>query len=237
MDLTSWVWVRDILETVINREHISHGPFHGWSWTLRVLEKSEIDNTANNDIRIIRPRINGHIIIASPHSSYNELLVLELSRSLACNASKFDVLVHLCFPSNISVYGKAKILVGTDQSELWSYIRIVLSGVWVVLLLFKLLSREFCVIFDVLESECGNGIELFVHDLSHSLHVDLAPLDLLGVVVCEGFSINVLHLTDDILRCLAVLCALGQSAILSLVPDGDESGQVTLVGRIREGVA
>jgi hypothetical protein len=92
------------------------------------------------------------------------------------------------------------------------------------------------VVFDVLESECGNGIELFVHDFSHSLHVDLAPLDLLGVIVSQGFSINVLHLTDDILRCLAILCAFGQSRILSLVPDSDESGQVTLVGRVRERV-
>jgi hypothetical protein len=57
----------------------------------------------------------------------------------------------------------------------------------------------------------------------------LAPLDLLGVIVRKGLSINVLHLTDDILRCLAVLCAFGQSGILSFVPDSDECGQVTLV--------
>lgn len=144
--------------------------------------------------------------------------------------------MHLCFSSNISINGKANILVGTDQSKLWPHIRVVLSGVWVVFLLLKLLSSEFGVVFDVLESECGNGIELFVHDLSHSLHVDLAPLDLLGVIVGKGFSINILHLTDDILRCLAVLRAFGQSGILSLVPDSDESGQVTLVGRVREGV-
>jgi hypothetical protein len=198
-------------------------------WTLRVLEKSEIDNTTNNDVRIIRPGINGHIIIASPHSSDNELLILELSWSLASDASEFNVLVHLCFSSNISVNGKANVLVSTDQSELWSHIRIVLPCVGVVLLLLKLLSGEFGVIFDVLKSECGNGIELFVHYLSHSLHVDLAPLYLLGVIVREGLSINVLHLADDILRCLAVLCAFGQGGILSLVPDSDESGQVTLI--------
>jgi hypothetical protein len=61
-------------------------------------------------------------------------------------------------------------------------------------------------------------------------------LNLIGVVVCQGFTQDVLHQTDYFLGSLTVLAALLKSFVFALVPDRNESGEIALVSGIGQWV-
>jgi hypothetical protein len=62
----------------------------------------------------------------------------------------------------------------------------------------------------------------------------MTPLDLLLIVIGKGLSKDILHLANNILRGLAVLATLLKCFIFALLPNGDESGQITLIVGIRK---
>jgi hypothetical protein len=120
LNLAGRIRVRDVSESIIDSKNISHCPFHRCARTLWVLEKSKVNNTAYHNIRIIWSCTDSNIIVASPHSSDDQLLILELPRSFAGNTPKFNIFVHLCFTSNVTIDGEADVLVSADDRKLWS---------------------------------------------------------------------------------------------------------------------
>jgi hypothetical protein len=83
----------------------------------------------------------------------------------------------------------------------------------------------------------ADGVKLFVNNGSHFSHVVVAPLNLVHIIVRQSLSQDVLHLTDDVFRGLAVFATLLKSFVCGLLPNGDEGCKVTLVCRIGEGIA
>jgi hypothetical protein len=79
-------------------------------------------------------------------------------------------------------------------------------------------------------------VELLSRGLPHQVHVPVAPVDLVRVKSRHSISKDMLHVFDHILSYLAVLLTLLDGLVLLLTPYSDESGQITLVFRVGQGV-
>jgi hypothetical protein len=75
-------------------------------------------------------------------------------------------------------------------------------------------------------------IILCENELTHQLHIVLAPLYLSEVVVSKCLSKNVLHLSDYVFGDLAAVEALLEGARLMLSPHRDERSQVRFLLRV-----
>jgi len=139
--------------------------------------------------------------------------------------------------SHISENTKVNIFRVVVQLELGPDVGVALStSRSLVSKLFQLFSCVSGMILNVLENMRAYSVKFLVNNGSHLSHIVVAPLNLIGVVVGQGFTQDVLHLTDDFLGRLAVLAALLKSFVFALVPDRNERGEIALIGGIGQRV-
>ena len=139
--------------------------------------------------------------------------------------------------SNVSKNTKVNITRVVVQLELGPDVGVALSASRsLVSKLFQLLRCVSGMIFNVLENMRAYSVKFLVNNGSHLSHIVVAPLNLIGVVVGQGFTQDVLHLTDYFLRSLTILAALLKSFVFALVPDRNERGEIALVSGIGQWV-
>lgn len=139
--------------------------------------------------------------------------------------------------SHVSKNTKVNIIRVVVQLELGPDVGVALSASRsLVSKLFQLLRCVSGMIFNVLENMRAYSVKFLVNNGSHLSHIVVAPLNLIGVVVGQGFTQDVLHLTDYFLGSLTILAALLKSFVFALVPDRNERSEIALVSGIGQWV-
>ena len=114
-DMSRWVRVRDVTQTLFHGKDWSHGPLCCLFTLLWVLVHLKVDNSSNDEV--ILNLVRGQVIVARPESPYNDLTTSLLLRQLCDMIVEDDIMTVLVLACNVCPDSKQNITLTSANME------------------------------------------------------------------------------------------------------------------------